>query len=150
MKNLLFILGLIILPLVLSSCNDDDDDKQIVYEQLPVVAQSFLETHFPNDQVRYIEEDNDGYDVYLENNYEVDFDKQGDWKSIDGNYKQLPESIFALIPVNSINEYITKMYPEQFITEIEKDRSKNGYEIKLNNRLELIFNTDGTFRGIDR
>lgn len=146
-KLILSIFSIAILGLAFTSC--DDDDKQISYESLPEVSRTFIETHFPGITARLVEEDNDSYDVYLNNGFEVDFDKQGVWKNIDGNYQQLPASFLALPPINVINDYVQSTYPNQFIIEVDKDLTKNGFEVTLNNNLELIFNWDGTFRAID-
>lgn len=149
MKKLLFTLSIITLVFTYTSCSDDDDDKKISYESLPAESRLFIETHFPGVTVRLVEEDNDSYDVYLSNGYEVDFDKQGVWKNVDGNYQQLPASILALSPLNIVSEYVQTTYPSQYIVEIDKDNQKNGYEVTLNNNLELIFEWNGTFRTID-
>jgi Protein of unknown function (DUF2874). len=147
MKKILFLLATIALIFTQTSC--DDDDKRISFDRLPAESQLFIETHFQNVTIRFIEEDNDSYDVYLQNGYEVDFFKNGEWKNVDGNYQALPASLLSLTPFDIVSAYVNEQYPERFITEVDKDRQKNGYEVTLNNNLELIFEWDGTFRNID-
>jgi len=148
MKKILLVLAVMALGLTHISCNDDDD-KHISFEQLPAESQAFIETHFHGVPIRMIEADNDGYDVYLQNGYEVDFYKSGEWKNIDGNYQALPASFLALEPFGIISTYVNEHYPGCHITEVDKDRQKNGYDVKLNTNLELIFEWNGTFRHID-
>lgn len=148
MKKLLFILCFLVLPfVVMSSCSDDDDDRIISVTDLPSNAQQFLQTHFPDVKTSRVEEDNDSYDVYLSNGYEVDFDKKGEWDNVDGNNKVLPESFLLTLP-SGIIEYVKANYSNNFIDEVDKEI--NGYEVGLNNNVDLLFNSDGTFRGIDR
>jgi len=147
MKKLLFILGFLVLPFVVMSCSDDDDDKRIAFTELPANAQQLIQTHFPDVAVATVKEDNDSYDVYLANGYEVDFNKNGEWDNVDGNRKALPDSFLATLPAG-ILEYVTTNYPDVFIDEVDKELF--GYEVSLSNNIDLLFNSDGTFRGIDR
>lgn len=147
MKKIALILGLVALVFTFASC--DDDDTQVSYDSLPTTAKTFIETHFGGVTVRLVEKDNDSYDVYLSNGYEIDFDKQGTWDNVDGNYQKLPASFLALSPIDVIATYVATQYPSLFITQVDKDVEKNGYEVTLNNNVELIFNWDGTFRSID-
>lgn len=146
MKKLLFTLSLLIASFAFISC-DDDDDKTISKDDLPASAQTFVQTHFSSQEIRRVEKDNDSYDVYLANGFEIDFTLAGEWDDIDGKGKELPASIIALLPA-SIPTYITENYPNQLIVEINKENF--GYEIDLDNNIELEFDTNGTFLRIDR
>ncbi|MFV0328295.1 MAG: PepSY-like domain-containing protein [Dysgonomonas sp.] len=145
MKKVLFTVGLLIMSFAFIAC-DDDDDKVISVDNLPTNVQAFLQTHFASQEVRMVEKDNDSYDVYLINGFEIEFTLSGEWDDIDGRGQQIPASIVALIPTN-IPTYITTNYPNQFIVEINKEHF--GYEIDLNNNLELEFDTEGNFLRID-
>ena len=147
MKKYLFLLAVI--PFFVCSSCDDDDDKQITFDRLPAESQLFIETHFKDATVRMVEVDNDGYDVYFSNGYDIEFYKSGEWKNVDGNYRELPASFLMLSPFDIISAYVNDVYPRQFITEVDKDRSRNGFEVTLNSSLELIFEKDGAFRHID-
>lgn len=148
MKKILFIFSIIALAFVATSC-DDDDDKKVSYESLPLAAKEFIQTHFSAATVRLVEEDNDSYDVYFTNGFEVDFDKDGIWKNVDGNYQALPETFLSLSPIDLINADAAARYQGAYITEVDKDVRKNGYEVKLNNNVELIYEWNGTYRGVD-
>lgn len=146
MKKVLLTLGLFIMSFAFIAC-DDDDDKVISVDNLPTNVQTFLQTHFPSQEVRMVEKDNDSYDVYLINGFEIEFTLSGEWDDVDGRGQQIPASIVALIPTN-IPTYVTTNYPNQFIVEINKEHF--GYEIDLNNNMELEFDTEGNFLRIDR
>ncbi|WP_231496796.1 PepSY-like domain-containing protein [Prevotella sp. 10(H)] len=145
MKKVFFVLSLFVASFVFVGCSDDDD-VIVSFDDLPSPTQLFIKSHFPGEEVRLIEKDNDGYDVYLVNGYDIDFDKAGDWDDIDGHGKELPQSIINLIP-KAISDYVTQNYPDQFITEINKERF--GYEIELGNKVELEFDTEGNFLRVD-
>jgi hypothetical protein len=146
MKKLSFTLSLLIASFAFIAC-DNDDDRIISKDGLPTGAQTFLQTHFSSQEVRRVEKDYDSYDVYLANGFEIEFTLSGEWDDVDGRRQELPSSIIALLPAN-IPAYVTENYPNQFIAEINKEYF--GYEIDLNNNIELEFNTDGAFLRIDR
>lgn len=149
MKKIFFALGLFIAAISFVGCSDDDDDTAIAYKDLPAKSQVFLETHFPSINATSITKERDGYDVKLTNMFEIDFDLEGEWDDVDGKYQKLPDSFLATLP-QPILTYVSTTYPNLFIVEIDKDPVKNGYEVGLNNDLDLIFEWDGTFRTIDR
>lgn len=144
MKKILFTLSLLVASLFFISC--DDDDTVIGVEEMPTNAQTFLQTHFPSQEVRRVEQDKDGYDVYLQNGFEIEFTLTGEWDDVDGHGQQIPASIIALIP-ESIPAYVNENYPNQFIVEINKEHF--GFEIDLNNNIELEFDANGNFLRID-
>lgn len=149
MKRVLFILGLLSLSLTFVACSDDDDDKVISYDELPTKAQSFITTHFPDETKDQVKKDNDSYDVYL-SKYKVEFDLSGEWDSVDGKRagqkNVVPQSVLALIP-NGILIYVAEEYPDTDIVEV--DIEAYGYEVALNNNIDLKFDKEGSFLGLD-
>lgn len=147
--------GFIALTLLFSitSChsdNDDDDEYTISANDLPKLATTFVTTYFPTATYKLITKQNtpdlDGsvYDVLLSNNFEIDFDKDGNWIDIDGNNQAIP---VELIP-EKINAYVKEKYPDQSVTVI--DNEKTYIEIELTNNLELVFDLEGNFIRIDK
>ncbi len=57
-------------------------------ESLPANAQTFLKTHFGSKKPSYILEDKEilstEYKVQFDNKIEIEFDKKGNWKEVDG------------------------------------------------------------------
>ena len=78
----------------------------------------------------------DSYEVDLSNGAEIDFRQNGEWKSIKC-YSGVPASE---VP-SAIAAAVAKQYPNVVMVEIEKEYQ--GYEIKLQNRMELYFNLQG-------
>ncbi|MBR5972956.1 MAG: PepSY-like domain-containing protein [Paludibacteraceae bacterium] len=89
------------------------------------------------------------YNIRLEENTEIEFDRKGNWFEIKISKSQrLPESVLNLLP-KKLNQYIEKNYPEQYIRRIEK--KSYGYRVKLNkpNNVELSFTKAGDFQRIE-
>lgn len=118
-------------------------DVVITKEQLPKISQQFIDQHFTKQNISYCIKDHDSFDVKFENGYEVDFDKKGEWKEIDCNTEAIP---LAIIPA-SIQQYVNKNFPQCTIVKIERDHK--GYDIELNNNLDIEFDKKGNFKKID-
>ena len=131
--------------LAVSGC---DNEKVVDETNLPPQATEFIEAHFPDVSIARVVRDRDdlltSFDVILDNRVELEFDKQGECFSVDGNANdKLPDSLIPL----KILEYVQKNYPDQYITDWEKN--KTIQEVSLSNNKELIFNLSGTFLRYD-
>lgn len=125
-----------------------DNEKVVDETDLPVNAKDFIEAHFPDANISQVVRDRDdletSYDVILNNQVKLEFDKKGDCYSIETrNNEKLPDTVIPL----KILEYVQQNYADTFITDWEKD--KTDQEIRLSNRKELVFNLSGTFLRID-
>lgn len=131
-----------VFSLALVSC-DDDDDKRIDFASVPQTARTFVDNHFSDLEVWYVEKDGSHYEVTFRNRLEVDFDSNGNWIKIEANYNPIPASVLLLLD-SKIVDYINKNYSTNTIEEIEK--KYNGYiEVELNNDIELLFNSNGEY-----
>ena len=123
------------------------NDKMITVNQLPAPSQQYLKQYFSADKVAYAKVDQDwldkDYKVIFTNGNKVEFDKQGEWKEVDCKYTQLPTGI---VP-QAIVDYVKTNYPTATMLKIERDT--RGYEVQLNNRLELTFNLQFQLMEID-
>ncbi|MBS7255658.1 PepSY-like domain-containing protein [Flavobacterium branchiicola] len=119
----------------------------IAKSSLPANAQTFLKTHFTGQEPNYIIEDKEtftkDYKVQFANNIEVEFDSKGNWEEVDGNHAEIPTT---MIP-KSILSYVKANFANTAITKI--DKGSWGYEVDLNNGIELEFNSKGNFIRID-
>ncbi|WP_394774157.1 PepSY-like domain-containing protein [Flavobacterium sp.] len=119
----------------------------ITKSALPANAQTFLKTHFAGQEPTYIIEDKEtfskDYKVQFANNIEVEFDGKGNWEEVDGNHTAIPATI---IP-KSIANHVKTNFANTAITKI--DKVNWGYEVDLNNGIELEFNSKGNFLRID-
>lgn len=76
---------LIFSMIVFSSC---DKEKVVDETSLPSPAREFIEAHFPSVSISQVVRDRDdlttSYDVILDNQVKLEFDKSGDVKSVEG------------------------------------------------------------------
>lgn len=116
-----------------------DDDKAITVNDLPHKAQNFIKKYFPKNTVSYAKMEKDLWDkkygIVFVNGEKIEFDKDGEWEEVECKFSAVPDHI---IP-KAIKDYVTKQYPQAKILKIERD--KKGYEIKLDNKLEIKFNS---------
>lgn len=114
---------------------------------LPQGVTSFLNNYFPGTQVVGYDTDREfggmEYDVTLNDGTEIDFDSDNQWESIDCKVKAVPN---ALVPA-AISKYVAANYQSLPISKISNKRS--GYEVELTNGLELRFDKNGSFVGMD-
>ena len=141
-KFITLLVALVCLPFVSSA----DDDYAIQFTQLPVVSQTFVRTHFGQEHVSYCMRDSHSFEVRLDDGGEVEFNSAGNWKEVDCKYKTVPVSVLKLIPA-SIPTYVESTFPQTIITKVNV--KPWGYELELNNGLDVEFNKDGKFMRID-
>ena len=118
-----------------------DHDQVITFDQMPEAAQAFLKQHFANKVPLVVTVDWDDYTIRYESGEKIEFDKQGNWKEIDCRATLVP---VELIP-EEIKANIQATFPDAIILKI--DRNRRGYEVKLNNGLEVEYSP--TFQVID-
>ncbi|MDO4727705.1 MAG: PepSY-like domain-containing protein [Bacteroidota bacterium] len=128
------------------SCGDDD--VAVSPTELTNSSSSFLETYFPGIGITKVEQDVNSVDDYQEvtlaNGVRVDFNKQGDWTEVDGNGQAIPTGF--ILP--NIVEYVSVNYPNTQIEGISKQNY--GFAVDLLNGVELRFNHQGNFIGLDK
>ena len=133
--TLFFALSLV--PLL--ACEKYGEDKPVDFKKLPVPAQTFVNTNYPDVTVSYVTRDDDiirpDYTVGLVNGVKIDFDNGGALEKIETLNGEIPEGV---VPVQIV-DYVKTKYPDAII--LEYDVEKYSYEVKLSNRLELKFNT---------
>jgi len=121
--------------------------KMIAFSELPAEARNFVSSKFPNREISYTAKERD----FLEVNYKVifvdgnklEFDRNGQWEEIDFKFSAIPD---VAVPA-PIRDFIAKQHAGQTILEIERDRW--DYEVKLSNDMELRFDNDLNFIGLD-
>lgn len=109
---------------------------------LPVKIQEYLDKSFPGYKVLRVEKDkNDNtpdYEIYLEKDIVLDFDKNNNIESIDARAK-LPDTA---VPAQILS-YVKTNYPSASIFDWEMDDRQQ--EVTLDNGNELKFSKDGAF-----
>lgn len=124
-----------------------DNDRVITKEALPVKAQQFIDTHFSTIKISYIKEDRDffdrNYEMLFADGSKIEFGRNGDWIDVDCRYTSVPQ---AIVP-DAIKAYVKKNFPDVQIVEIE--RKRGNHEVKLSNKLELVFDRKLKIKGLD-
>lgn len=116
--------------------------------KLPENSRLFLSTHFNDMKISHISMEKNwlgvkDYDVILTDGTEVEFHKNGEWKDINRKGKPVPETV--MLP--AIADYVKTNFPESYVVGLEKDG--RIIEVKLNNGIELDFDSKGMIRKID-
>lgn len=62
MKTIIFLMAML-LTLSFMSCNAQKNDKKIDVAALPAVAQKLIKSNFADEQIKAVEQDDDGYEV---------------------------------------------------------------------------------------
>ncbi len=116
---------------------------------LPAEAREFVKTQFPSTTISYLKVDKgmfngNSYEVRLADGTELDFNSQGEWTEIDCEPRAVPSTV---IP-ETISNYMKQNYSRHRIVKVERNRK--GYELKLENDLEVDFDTYGNFLHLSR
>ena len=122
---------------ILPACADNK--RPITAEQLPAKSQTFLKTHFGDKRILLVTLEREhlktSYEVRYADGTGVEFRKDGEWTEVDCRLDAVPT---AIVP-QPIRTFVAEYYPDSHICKVERDRK--GYEVKLDNRLELTFDT---------
>ncbi len=114
-------------------------------QNIPPKIAAYVAKHFPNNPIVEFERDMDDgrikYEVELRDGTEIEFDHRIDVKEIESgsNNRPLPDSV---VP-KAILDYVKVNHPSNFV--VKWERKRGGYEVELNNDLELKFNRKGKF-----
>ena len=144
MKKILFLLLTAVMTVMSASAFDK---YTINREELPEAAREFLTEYFPKAKVSMIKVDKHllkktDYDVKLVNGTKIEFNNAGKWTSVDCKGREVPQGII----LKAIRNYVKKNFPGTFVTSVEKKSS--GYEVELNDGIELKFNLLGGFKSM--
>ena len=124
-----------------------DNDRVITKDALPAKAQQFVNAHFASVKISYIKEDRDffdrNYELVFADGSKIEFGRNGEWVDVDCRYNSVPQ---AIVP-DAIQTYVKSNFPDVKIIEIERKRA--NHEVKLSNKLELVFDKNLKIKGID-
>lgn len=137
----IFLILFSMFTLSLPACNRDD--VPISFKELPAEAQKFVNKYFSDINISVVLKDDNEYEVKFANGYQIEFNKKGEWKEVDCQSDEVPAGI---VPEN-IRKYVAQHYPQNFIVKISLD--SHGYDVELNNDLDLEFDRNGNFLRID-
>ncbi|MBX7202875.1 MAG: PepSY-like domain-containing protein [Bacteroidia bacterium] len=127
---------------ILTGC---EKDAILSAQDLPVEITTYLNKHFPDNQVTLAKKqprETDRFEVTLNNGFKLEFNKKYEVIDIDGTSK-LPDSV---VPA-AILTYVNSKFPTSHIMGWEMQTRQQ--KVDLSNQLELIFSKDGNFLRID-
>ena len=143
-KILVIILAVLSLGVVTAKA---DNDRVITKDALPAKAQQFVNAHFASVKISYIKEDRDffdrNYELVFADGSKIEFGRNGEWVDVDCRYNSVPQ---AIVP-DAIKAYVKSNFPDVKIIEIERKRA--NHEVKLSNKLELVFDKNLKIKRID-
>ena len=112
----------------------------------PAITQ-FVEQYFPKATVQMVMPDEDDIDVVLSDYTKIEFRLNNEWKKVDCEHSTLYTNVPAELVPEQITTYVTANFPNAIIKKLEK--KFRGWEIELNNGLELKFNNSFKVMEID-
>ena len=112
----------------------------------PAITQ-FVEQHFPKATVQMVMPDEDDIDVVLNDNTKIEFKLNNEWKKVDCEHSTTFTSVPATLVPEQIVAYVSSNFPGAIIKKLEKKFM--GWEIELNNGLEVKFNNKFKVMEID-
>lgn len=131
------------LTLLLAGCSD----RPVGITALPQPIQEFVKQTFPDQAISYVERDLSvtgwEYDIILADGTELNFDADNTWDKIDCKIRPVPQQ---LVP-EGITTHVQQNFGGVAIVKIDKEAY--GYEVELDNDLELRFTPQGTLINVD-
>jgi hypothetical protein len=118
----------------------------VKFNELPRVAQDFINKYFPDNfhhGIKEVESRKITYTVFMNDDTEIEFTEAGRWTEIEGDNNKIPYTFIQ----KPILDYIKQNYPKQFITKIELEQT--GYDVELDNGIDLEFDASGLFIKVD-
>ena len=112
----------------------------------PAITQ-FVAQYFPQATVQMVMPDDDDIDVVLSDYTKIEFKLNNEWKKVDCEHSTTYTSVPAELVPEQITAYVTGNFPGAIIKKLEK--IFRGWEIELNNQLELKFNSHFKVTEID-
>lgn len=103
---------------------------------------SFVEQYFPKSTVQMVIPDEDDIDVVLSDYTKIEFRLNHEWKQVDCEHGTIYTSVPTELVPEQITAYVNANFQGAIIKKLEKKFM--GWEIELNNGLEVKFN--GSFK----
>ena len=127
--------------------NANAQKKYLAVSETPGQIISYINAHFPKSEIISVKKDKEvlktEYKVKLNTMVELEFDGNFSIKKIESK-SALPQSV---VP-EKIVAYIHKNYPNNKF--LKKKKKKKGQKIELDNDIDVVFDLNGKFLGIDR
>ncbi|KGN74475.1 hypothetical protein HR11_00190 [Porphyromonas macacae] len=117
----------------------DNTLRPLQVNELPRIVRDFIHSYFAEKDISFIKSEGTmifkKYAVYFVDGSKVEFTRNGKWEKVDCIKKAVP---LGIVP-SQIIAYMERHYPHSSIVEIYRDR--RGYEVELNNDVEIKFDS---------
>ena len=120
--------------------------KAMAQNTNPAITQ-FVEQYFPKATVQMVMPDDDDIDVVLNDYTKIEFRLNNEWEKVDCEHSTVYTNVPTELVPEQITAYVTANFPNASIKKLEK--KFRGWEIELNNGLELKFNKNFRLMEID-
>jgi len=120
--------------------------KAMAQNASPAITQ-FVTQYFPNATIQMVMPDDDDIDVVLNDYTKIEFRLNNEWKKVDCEHSTVFTAVPATLVPEQITAYVNASFPGAIIKKLEK--KFRGWEIELNNGLELKFNNSFKVMEID-
>lgn len=158
-RNNIVLAGILALTLSVTACKKESSDNVAGVEvnegvTLPDSMYSFIMSVFPKVAVKETKElgqpnyYGSTHSANLDNNMKIDFDREGNWTEVEMLDNSAIPMEFLQKEIPTILAYVQSNYPNVSIIEVDKD-SRRGFEVSLSDNLELVFNQQQEFIGLD-
>jgi len=142
-KSILLAAVVVCLMTCLSSCGE----KPVAPAELPEAIQTFVQQTFPGQTITLAQKDRElfgtEYEVVLANGTQVTFGSDNVWEKINCQTQPVP----ATVVPQAIASNVQTNFPETMIVKIDKE--SYGYDVELNNGVELKFDKQGVFTSME-
>lgn len=112
----------------------------------PAITQ-FVEQYFPKATIQMVMPDDDDIDVVLSDYTKVEFKRNYEWKKVDCEHSTTYITVPAALVPEQITTHVNTNFPNAIINKLEKKLM--GWEVELNNGLEIKFNKNFGVTEID-
>ena len=112
---------------------DEDEGKEEVFAE-------FVALHFPEVTIASISENEDCYEVRLEDGTQINFNPDLEWTKISCKHSSVYTAVPESVVPEEITAYVAENYPEETIMDIKK--TGFGWMVTLNTKSKIKFNKD--------
>ncbi|GAB4405759.1 MAG: hypothetical protein OHK0039_07060 [Bacteroidia bacterium] len=126
---------------------DSDNYQFFPIDQVPAPITQYITQQYAGRTILSALRDDDGYEIFLDNGLELNFDLSGTFLYADDDDDGDDSDDYVAVPLDqvpaAIVQYVAQQYAGRTIQSAFRD--DDGYEVFLDNGLELNFDLSGTF-----
>ena len=121
-------------------------EHHLTFYELPVSAQTFVNTYFDRSDIKSIDRDRSGghtnYKVRFRDNSRIKFASDGTWEKVHLSRYDVPR---RLVPPR-ISYYVSQTYPGEILMTVE--RRGHHWIVELSDGMKLKFDSSGNLKKV--